>query len=155
MKWGILKRRSDHTYEPNCQLFLFTMSSHRGFQLFQGPLNSDLRRRQSTDYLSPLSTQSLGVDRSRLNLHSPSSATASPLRERFGALRRRDSTGMRQCSCIHHILILLLQRPSNCGNSPQTVTVKLTSTSGITSRGDASFPSPWFRIHPQLRWYLE
>ncbi|KAF5377312.1 hypothetical protein D9615_006351 [Tricholomella constricta] len=61
-------------------------------KLFQGPLNSDLRRRQSTDYLSPLSTQALGNDRPRLNLNSPASAAGSPLRDRFGGLRRRDST---------------------------------------------------------------
>ncbi|KAG6857612.1 hypothetical protein H0H87_010180 [Tephrocybe sp. NHM501043] len=57
-------------------------------KLFQGPLNSDLRRRQSTDLLSPLATQGLGSDRSRIGLNSPSSATGSPLRDRFGALRR-------------------------------------------------------------------
>ncbi|KAG6919561.1 hypothetical protein DXG01_004224 [Tephrocybe rancida] len=57
-------------------------------KLFQGPLNSDLRRRQSTDLLSPLSTQTLGTDRSRIALNSPSSTTGSPLRDRFGALRR-------------------------------------------------------------------
>ncbi|KAG6891097.1 hypothetical protein C0995_014187 [Termitomyces sp. Mi166 len=54
----------------------------------KGPLNSDLRRRQSSDLLSPLSTQTLGNDRSRHTLNSPSSATGSPLRDRFGALRR-------------------------------------------------------------------
>ncbi|KAG6837899.1 hypothetical protein H0H93_013052 [Arthromyces matolae] len=54
----------------------------------KGPLNSDLRRRQSTDVLSPLSTQTLGNDRSRHNLNSPSSAAGSPLRDRFGSLRR-------------------------------------------------------------------
>ncbi|GLB36523.1 putative GYF domain containing protein [Lyophyllum shimeji] len=59
-------------------------------KLFQGPLNSDLRRRQSTDLLS-LSTQGLGTDRARFSLNSPASAAASPLRDRFGALRRRDS----------------------------------------------------------------
>ncbi|KAF8640558.1 hypothetical protein AX17_000220 [Amanita inopinata Kibby_2008] len=59
-------------------------------KLFSGSLNSELRRRQSVDYLSPLSTQSPSADRPRLN-HSNSS-TNSPLRERFGALRRRDST---------------------------------------------------------------
>ncbi|EAU92624.1 hypothetical protein CC1G_01669 [Coprinopsis cinerea okayama7 len=58
-------------------------------KLFSGPLNSDLRRRQSTDYLSPLNTSSLG-DRPRLN-HAPNSATASPLRDRYPALKRRDS----------------------------------------------------------------
>ncbi|RDB28984.1 hypothetical protein Hypma_015129 [Hypsizygus marmoreus] len=60
-------------------------------KLFQGPLNSDLRRRQSTDYLSPLSTQSLGNDRPRISLNTPTSATGSPMRDRFGPLRRRDS----------------------------------------------------------------
>ncbi|TFK36780.1 hypothetical protein BDQ12DRAFT_724615 [Crucibulum laeve] len=59
-------------------------------KLFAGPLNSDLRRRQSTDYLSPLNTNSLGGERPRLN-HNSSSATGSPLRERFGALKRRDT----------------------------------------------------------------
>ncbi|KAF8167830.1 hypothetical protein B0H34DRAFT_683221 [Crassisporium funariophilum] len=59
-------------------------------KLFAGPLNSDLRRRpsQSTDYLSPLNTSS--IDRPRLTHTSPS-ATSSPLRDRFGALKRRDS----------------------------------------------------------------
>ncbi|KAG5729781.1 GYF domain-containing protein mpd2 [Termitomyces sp. T112] len=61
-------------------------------KLFQGPLNSDLRRRQTTDLLSPLSTQTSGNDRSRHILNSPSSATTgSPLRDRFGALRREPS----------------------------------------------------------------
>ncbi|TFK30716.1 hypothetical protein FA15DRAFT_608163 [Coprinopsis marcescibilis] len=59
-------------------------------KLFSGPLNSDLRRRQSTDYLS-LNTTSLGTERPRLNLN-PGSATASPLRERHPVFKRRDST---------------------------------------------------------------
>lgn len=62
-------------------------------QLFAGPLNSDLRRRQSTDYLSPLNTSATG-ERPRLN--TATSAAGSPLRERFGSLmgrRRGDSTG--------------------------------------------------------------
>jgi len=61
------------------------------YQLFAGPLNSELRRRpsQSTEYLSPLNTS--GLERPRLN-HASSSANAnSPLRERFGALKRKDS----------------------------------------------------------------
>lgn len=61
-------------------------------QLFTAPLNSDLRRRQSTDYLSPLNTALGGPGASRLNHTSPN-ASGSPLRERFGGLRRRDSTG--------------------------------------------------------------
>lgn len=63
-------------------------------QLFAGPLNSDLRRRQSTDYLSPLSTQNLGTERPRLSHNHSATASGSPMRERFGALRRRDSTGI-------------------------------------------------------------
>jgi PERQ amino acid-rich with GYF domain-containing protein len=62
-------------------------------QLFAGPLNSDLRRRQSTDYLSPLSTQPPGGDRTRFN-HS-NTGSGSPMRERFGSYmgKRRESTG--------------------------------------------------------------
>ncbi|EKM83628.1 hypothetical protein AGABI1DRAFT_123958 [Agaricus bisporus var. burnettii JB137-S8] len=56
-------------------------------KLFAGPLNSDLRRRQSTDYLSPLSTANLSSSGARLNHNSP--AVGSPMRERFG--KRRDS----------------------------------------------------------------
>ncbi|KII94435.1 hypothetical protein PLICRDRAFT_695434 [Plicaturopsis crispa FD-325 SS-3] len=61
-------------------------------KLFASPLNSDLRRRQSTDYLSPLNTSTTG-ERPRLN--TVTSAAGSPLRERFGSLmgrRRGDST---------------------------------------------------------------
>ncbi|CAA7259986.1 unnamed protein product [Cyclocybe aegerita] len=61
-------------------------------QLFAGPINSELRRRpsQSMDYLSPLNTS--GLDRPRLT-HGNSATTNSPLRERFGAIKRRDSSG--------------------------------------------------------------
>ncbi|KXN81095.1 GYF domain-containing protein mpd2 [Leucoagaricus sp. SymC.cos] len=58
-------------------------------KLFAGPLNSDVRRRQATDYLSPLSTTNLGSGSSRLNHNS--SAAGSPMRERFGNIKRRDS----------------------------------------------------------------
>ncbi|KAF5375267.1 hypothetical protein D9758_000086 [Tetrapyrgos nigripes] len=60
-------------------------------KLFTSPLNSDLRRRQSNDYLH-LNTQNL--ERPRLNHASSGSATGSPLRERYGNImaRRRDST---------------------------------------------------------------
>jgi len=63
---------------------------HGCFQLFTGPLNSEVRRRpsQSAEYLSPLATSNLGV--SRLN-QSPSGSASSPMRERFGGLKRRDS----------------------------------------------------------------
>lgn len=59
-------------------------------KLFTGPLNSDLRRRQSTDYLSPLNTSALGIERPRMALNT-TSATGSPSRERFGTLKRHDS----------------------------------------------------------------
>ncbi|KIK96509.1 hypothetical protein PAXRUDRAFT_138292 [Paxillus rubicundulus Ve08.2h10] len=58
-------------------------------KLFAGPLNSELRRRQSTDLINTLSSPS---DRHRLN--QPNSAAGSPMRDRFGPFlgRRRDST---------------------------------------------------------------
>ncbi|KAL0576818.1 kinesin-like protein, partial [Marasmius crinis-equi] len=62
-------------------------------KLFTNSLNSDLRRRQSNDYLN-LNTQNL--ERPRLTHSSTGSATGSPLRERYGSMgiipRRRDST---------------------------------------------------------------
>ncbi|KAK7041951.1 kinesin-like protein [Paramarasmius palmivorus] len=61
-------------------------------KLFATSVNSDLRRRQSNDYLN-LNTQNL--ERPRLT-HANSSSTGSPLRERYGSMglipRRRDST---------------------------------------------------------------
>ncbi|KAI0666236.1 hypothetical protein C8Q78DRAFT_1109225 [Trametes maxima] len=60
-------------------------------KLFAGPLNSEVRRRQSTDFLSPLTTTGLG-ERPKLVHATPSAA--SPMRERIGSFmgRRRDST---------------------------------------------------------------
>ncbi|KAI0651428.1 hypothetical protein C8Q79DRAFT_899047 [Trametes meyenii] len=60
-------------------------------KLFAGPLNSEVRRRQSTDFLSPLTTTGLG-ERPKLAHAAPSAA--SPMRERIGSFmgRRRDST---------------------------------------------------------------
>ncbi|KAF6766497.1 hypothetical protein DFP72DRAFT_866688 [Ephemerocybe angulata] len=58
-------------------------------KLFAGPLNSDLRRRQSTDFLSPLNLSTLGTERPRL--HQSPSTNGSPLRERYPGLKRRDS----------------------------------------------------------------
>ncbi|KDR85272.1 hypothetical protein GALMADRAFT_234036 [Galerina marginata CBS 339.88] len=60
-------------------------------KLFAGALNSELRRRpsQSMEYLSPLTTA--GLDRPRLTHNSSSTTASSPMRERFGALKRRDS----------------------------------------------------------------
>ncbi|KAI0757426.1 hypothetical protein C8Q80DRAFT_1091984 [Daedaleopsis nitida] len=60
-------------------------------KLFAGPLNSEVRRRQSTDFLSPLTTSGLG-ERPKLN-HATSGA-GSPMRERIGSFmgrRRGDS----------------------------------------------------------------
>lgn len=79
-------------------------------KLFAGPLNSDLRRRQSTDYLSPLSTQALGSG-SRLNLSNTTSGTSSPLRERFGVLRRRDSTDQSPAPIPRKQSLSSLQQP--------------------------------------------
>ncbi|KDQ54906.1 hypothetical protein JAAARDRAFT_160210 [Jaapia argillacea MUCL 33604] len=57
-------------------------------KLFAGPLNSEIRRRQSTDYLSPLATPS-----ERPRLPHANTAGGSPMRERFTLVgRRRDST---------------------------------------------------------------
>ncbi|KAJ7102390.1 hypothetical protein B0H15DRAFT_814411 [Mycena belliarum] len=62
-------------------------------KLFAGSLNSELRRRQSIDYLSPLATQGTTGERPRLPHSTSASGTGSPLRERFGGLmRRRDSS---------------------------------------------------------------
>ncbi|KAG7090806.1 hypothetical protein E1B28_009890 [Marasmius oreades] len=62
-------------------------------KLFATSLNSDLRRRQSNDYLN-LNTQNL--ERPRLVHSGTGSSTGSPLRERYGSMsmlqRRRDST---------------------------------------------------------------
>ncbi|KAF9269924.1 hypothetical protein L218DRAFT_952115 [Marasmius fiardii PR-910] len=62
-------------------------------KLFATSLNSDLRRRQSNDYLN-LNTQNL--ERPRLVHSGTGSNTGSPLRERYGSMgimqRRRDST---------------------------------------------------------------
>ncbi|KAJ7225976.1 hypothetical protein GGX14DRAFT_642192, partial [Mycena pura] len=67
---------------------------HTNCPLFAGPLNSELRRRQSIDYLSPLSTQGLTGERPRLPHSSSASGTGSPLRDRFGSgpMRRRESS---------------------------------------------------------------
>ncbi|TFY79630.1 hypothetical protein EWM64_g4380 [Hericium alpestre] len=60
-------------------------------KLFAGPLNSEVRRRQSSDYLSsPLAAQSA----ERNKLMRDQSGTGSPMRERFGNLigRRREGS---------------------------------------------------------------
>ncbi|KAF5312343.1 hypothetical protein D9619_003116 [Psilocybe cf. subviscida] len=77
--------------EPGIEPVALREMSETEKKLFAGPLNSEIRRRasQSTDFLSPLNTT--GLERPRLP-HSVSSSTNSPLRERFGALKRRDSS---------------------------------------------------------------
>ncbi|KAJ8520596.1 hypothetical protein ONZ45_g2628 [Pleurotus djamor] len=64
-------------------------------KLFSTPLNSEIRRRQSTtDYPTSLLSQSTSSERPRLG-QSHSAVSGSPHRERFGGLmgRRRDSDG--------------------------------------------------------------
>jgi PERQ amino acid-rich with GYF domain-containing protein len=77
-------------------------------KLFAGPLNSELRRRQSVDYIS-LTTAQTG-ERLRTN-HNPS--LGSPMRERFGSYmgKRRDSTGQSPL----HVTTRLLTR---CQDQP-------------------------------------
>ncbi len=61
-------------------------------QLFAGSLNSEIRRRpsQSADHFSPLNTS--GLERPRI-MHSGAAAANSPMRERFGGMKRKDSAG--------------------------------------------------------------
>ncbi|KAI9513150.1 hypothetical protein F5148DRAFT_1159174 [Russula earlei] len=54
-------------------------------KLFAGSINSEVRRRQSSDYLSPLATQT----GERQKLSHAGSGMAAPLRERFGGLMRK------------------------------------------------------------------
>ncbi|KAI9059585.1 hypothetical protein FKP32DRAFT_1668552 [Trametes sanguinea] len=94
-------------------------------KLFAGPLNSEVRRRQSSDYLS-LNTTGLG-DRPKLN-HVGSGA-GSPMRERIGSFmgRRRDSTDQ----------------------TPLTIPRKLSLSNmqgGLMSPRDGALPSPRVRV---------
>ncbi|KAE9409327.1 hypothetical protein BT96DRAFT_962438 [Gymnopus androsaceus JB14] len=101
-------------------------------KLFATPLNSDLRRRQSTDFLH-LNTQNL--ERPRLNHANSASAAGSPLRERFGSLmtRRRDSTGQ-------SFFLSLINRPS----MPRKLS--LTGQAPLMSPREAALPSPRGRL---------
>ncbi|KAJ7293786.1 hypothetical protein C8J57DRAFT_1269996 [Mycena rebaudengoi] len=95
-------------------------------KLFAGSLNSDLRRRQSIDYLSPLAIGSPGA-RPGLPHSSSTSGTGSPLRERFGGLmRRRDSSDQLTSSLPRKLSLSGIQAPL----SPR----------------DAGLPSPRTRI---------
>ncbi|KAI0638961.1 hypothetical protein C8Q77DRAFT_1078578 [Trametes polyzona] len=96
-------------------------------KLFAGPLNSEVRRRQSTDFLSPLTTTGLGGERPKL-AHG-ASATGSPMRERIGSFmgRRRDSTDQ----------------------APLTIPRKLSLSNmqgALASPRDGALPSPRVRV---------
>ncbi|KAJ6574666.1 hypothetical protein B0H19DRAFT_1125145 [Mycena capillaripes] len=94
-------------------------------KLFAGSLNSELRRRQSTDYLSPLSIQT--GERPRLPHSTSASGTGSPLRERFGGLmRRRDSADQL--------------------STPPPRKLSLSSTQAPLSPRDTALPSPRTRL---------
>lgn len=89
-------------------------------KLFAGPLNSELRRRQSTDLISTLSSPS---DRPRLN--HPNTGGGSPMRG-FGLMgRRRDSTDQPPLALPRKLSVSNTQ-----GNSPR----------------DGALPSPRTRI---------
>ncbi|KAI0825237.1 hypothetical protein BC628DRAFT_1320734 [Trametes gibbosa] len=95
-------------------------------KLFAGPLNSEVRRRQSTDLLSPLTTTGLG-ERPKLAHATP--GTGSPMRERIGSFmgRRRDSTDQ----------------------APLTIPRKLSLSNvqgGLTTPRDGALPSPRVRV---------
>ena len=92
-----LREMSEAEKKVCSRLALPVACSHTSLvQLFGGPLNSDMRRRQSSDLLSSLSTTSYSGDRLRSNHNN--SVSGSPMRERFGSLmRRRDGTGNLLC----------------------------------------------------------
>ncbi|KAJ6626887.1 hypothetical protein B0H10DRAFT_463165 [Mycena sp. CBHHK59/15] len=98
-------------------------------KLFAGSLNSELRRRQSVDYLSPLTIQGT-TERPRLPHNNSTSGTSSPLRERFGGLmRRRDSSDQLTSSVPRKL--------------------SLSNTQAPLSPRDVALPSPRTRIgHP-------
>ncbi|KAF8634404.1 hypothetical protein AX15_000856 [Amanita polypyramis BW_CC] len=93
-------------------------------KLFSGSINSDLRRRQSGDYLSPLS---ISTDRSRLTYSN--SMAGGALRERFGAMRRRDSA----------------DSPTSATPLPRKQSFSGLQNAGISPR-DVGLPSPRNRV---------
>ena len=111
-------------------------------QIFSGSLNSEIRRRQSTDYLSPLTT-TLG-ERPKLGRDTTAS---SPLRERMGTFagRRRDSTGIPHTSSSVYVVLItcvLDQPPLTLPRKPS-----LSSMQGpLASPRDAPLPSPRVRV---------
>ncbi|KAF7367313.1 GYF domain-containing protein [Mycena sanguinolenta] len=112
------------------------------YPLFAGSLNSELRRRQSIDYLSPLSIQTTG-ERPRLP-HNTSSGTGSPLRERFGGLgmRRRESSG----ECSSSIENTRIKRIEDQLSALPPRKLSLSSTQGPMSPRDTALPSPRTRL---------
>ncbi|KAJ7176730.1 hypothetical protein C8R46DRAFT_1213311 [Mycena filopes] len=100
-------------------------------KLFAGSLNSELRRRQSIDYMSPNLSIQTG-ERPRLPHSTSASGTGSPMRERFGALskRRRESS-------------------VNRGSAPKTLLVKHPGPF-VSSRRGAPLTSNSPRSHAHL-----
>ncbi|KAI8983348.1 hypothetical protein BD414DRAFT_490651 [Trametes punicea] len=95
-------------------------------KLFAGSLNSEVRRRQSSDYMSPLNTAGLGE---RPKLNHVGSGAGSPMRERIGSFmgRRRDSTDQ----------------------TPLTIPRKLSLSNmqgGLMSPREGALPSPRGRV---------
>ncbi|KAJ7169427.1 hypothetical protein C8R46DRAFT_1264215 [Mycena filopes] len=96
-------------------------------KLFAGSLNSELRRRQSIDYMSPTLSIQTG-ERPRLPHSTSASGTGSPMRERFGALsmRRRESSDQLTAAAPRKL--------------------SLSSTQVPLSPRDAALPSPRTRL---------
>lgn len=108
-------------------------------QLFAVSINSEVRRRQSSDYLSPLGMQS----GERPKIPHTSSGGATPLRERFGGMmRKRDNTG------THLFFFDLAWRYVNAStlDQPAQTTprkLSLSSPQGpLGSPRDSGLPSP-------------
>ncbi|KAF8912932.1 hypothetical protein CPB84DRAFT_1759918 [Gymnopilus junonius] len=111
-------------------------------KLFASSLNSEIRRRpsQSTEFLSPLTTSSL--DRPRLPHNASSTTTNSPLRERFGGLKRRDSAAGTSESTVPSVLrkpsLSTLQTPTLSPREPPRPRVGYTpSFDGVLNSGES------------------
>ena len=87
----------------------------RPIQLFAGPLNSELRRRQSTDFMNTLSSS----DRQRLT--HPNPAVNNTMRYGPFSARRRDSTGESVQVMALSSLTFILQRSTSTCSASQTV----------------------------------
>ncbi|PIL30875.1 hypothetical protein GSI_07044 [Ganoderma sinense ZZ0214-1] len=116
-------------------------------KLFAGPLNSEVRRRQSTDFLSPLNTSGLGE---RPKLNHATSAAGSPMRERIGSFmgrRRGDSTGDGYAVCLESRC--RLTRRGLQDQAPLALPRKLSISNmqgGLASPREGALPSP--RVRP-------